>query len=97
MRVAILDDWFDTLRTLPSFEKLIGHDVTVFPDHVRDTEALARVPSTRGIVTGTHLAPMRPGALPVNTSRAGLLQPGGPVELAWRGRRVRARAPARPR
>jgi D-3-phosphoglycerate dehydrogenase / 2-oxoglutarate reductase len=42
MRVAILDDWFDTLRTLPCFEKLTGHDVTVFTDHVQDTETLAR-------------------------------------------------------
>jgi D-3-phosphoglycerate dehydrogenase len=41
MRVAILDDWFDTLRTLPSFAKLAGHDVTVFTDHVQDTAALA--------------------------------------------------------
>jgi D-3-phosphoglycerate dehydrogenase len=39
--VAILDDWFDTLRTLPSFGKLDAHDVTVFTDHVQDTEALA--------------------------------------------------------
>jgi len=42
MRVAILDDWFDTLRTLPCFEKLAGHDVTVFTDHAEDTETLAR-------------------------------------------------------
>jgi len=42
MRVSILDDWFDTLRTLPSFEKLARHDVTVFTDHVEDTEILAR-------------------------------------------------------
>jgi D-3-phosphoglycerate dehydrogenase len=41
VRVAILDDWFDTLRTLPCFAKLAGHDVTVFTDHVQDTEALA--------------------------------------------------------
>jgi D-3-phosphoglycerate dehydrogenase len=39
--VAILDDWFDTLRTLPSFGKLDGHEVTVFTDHVGDTDALA--------------------------------------------------------
>ena len=25
MNVAILDDWFDTLRTLPCFERLAGH------------------------------------------------------------------------
>ena len=37
MRVAILDDWFDTLRTLACFEKLAGHTVTVFTDHVQDT------------------------------------------------------------
>jgi len=42
VRVAILDDWFDTLRTLPCFEKLAGHDVTVFTDHIGDTETLAR-------------------------------------------------------
>ena len=42
MRIAILDDWFDTLRTLPSFEKLAGHEVTIFTDHVQDTETLAR-------------------------------------------------------
>jgi D-3-phosphoglycerate dehydrogenase len=41
MRVAILDDWFDTLRTLPSFAKLAGHEVTVFTDHMQDTAALA--------------------------------------------------------
>ena len=40
MRVAILDDWFDTLRTLPSFEKLDGHEVTVFTDHLQDSDAL---------------------------------------------------------
>ena len=42
MKVAILDDWFDTLRSLPCFEKLAGHDVTVFTDHVEETDVLAR-------------------------------------------------------
>ena len=41
MKVAILDDWFDTLRTLPCFERLDGHEVTVFTDHVEETAALA--------------------------------------------------------
>src|SRR5881397_1237707 len=41
MKVAILDDYFDTLRTLPCFEKLAGHDVTVFNDHVQELEPLA--------------------------------------------------------
>jgi D-3-phosphoglycerate dehydrogenase len=41
MRVSILDDYFDTLRTLSCFEKLAAHDVTVFCDHVQDVAALA--------------------------------------------------------
>ncbi len=41
MNVHILDDWFDTLATLPCFEKLHGHDVTVHHDHVQDVDALA--------------------------------------------------------
>jgi D-3-phosphoglycerate dehydrogenase / 2-oxoglutarate reductase len=41
MKIAILDDWFDTLRTLTCFEKLAGHEVTVFTDHVQDTDELA--------------------------------------------------------
>lgn len=41
MNVAILDDWFDTLRTLPCFETLAAHEVTVFTDHVEDTDVLA--------------------------------------------------------
>ena len=41
MRVAILDDYFDTLRTLDCFSKLEGHAVTVWTDHVQDVDALA--------------------------------------------------------
>jgi D-3-phosphoglycerate dehydrogenase len=41
VKVAVLDDWFDTLRTLACFEKLDGHEVTVFTDHLQDTDALA--------------------------------------------------------
>ena len=41
MKIAILDDYFDTLRTLDCFRKLNGHDVTVWTDHVQDTDALA--------------------------------------------------------
>ena len=41
MRLAILDDWFDTLRGLPCFSKLDGIDVTVFSDHEPDVDALA--------------------------------------------------------
>lgn len=41
MKITILDDYFDTLRTLDCFEKLAGHDVTIWNDHVQDTDALA--------------------------------------------------------
>jgi D-3-phosphoglycerate dehydrogenase len=41
MKISILDDYFDTLRTLPCFQKLKGHDVVIWNDHVQDTEALA--------------------------------------------------------
>jgi D-3-phosphoglycerate dehydrogenase len=40
MKISILDDYFDTLRTLPCFHKLDGHDVTVWNDHVQDVDAL---------------------------------------------------------
>ncbi|WP_323005030.1 D-2-hydroxyacid dehydrogenase family protein [Pseudorhodobacter sp.] len=41
MKVHILDDWFDTLRHLPCFEKLRGHDVTIWNDHPPTTALLA--------------------------------------------------------
>jgi D-3-phosphoglycerate dehydrogenase len=41
MRITILDDYFDTLRTLPCFRKLDGHHVDIWNDHVQDTDLLA--------------------------------------------------------
>lgn len=41
MKVHILDDWFDTLRGLPCFARLSGHDVTVWTDHEPDLAHLA--------------------------------------------------------
>ena len=41
MKVHILDDWFDTLRGLPCFAMLAGHEVTVWTDHEPDTARLA--------------------------------------------------------
>lgn len=42
MKVHILDDWFDTLRALPCFQKLGAHDVTVWTDHEPDPSKLAQ-------------------------------------------------------
>jgi D-3-phosphoglycerate dehydrogenase len=51
VKVAILDDWFDTLRALPSFAKLDGHEVTVWTDHVEDEDVLvARLVETEVLV-----------------------------------------------
>jgi D-3-phosphoglycerate dehydrogenase len=51
MKISILDDYHDTLRTLPSFGKLSGHDVTVWNDHVEDVDTLAeRLRDTEALV-----------------------------------------------
>ena len=51
MRVSILDDYFDTLRTLPCFAQLTGHKVTVWNDHVEDIDRLAqRLHDTEALV-----------------------------------------------
>jgi D-3-phosphoglycerate dehydrogenase len=41
MKISILDDYFDTVRTLACFEKLAGHEVAVWNDHVQALDALA--------------------------------------------------------
>ena len=41
MKISILDDYYDTLRTLSCFSKLAGRDVTIWNDHVQDTDTLA--------------------------------------------------------
>jgi D-3-phosphoglycerate dehydrogenase len=51
VRVTILDDYADTLRTLPAYRLLDGHDVTVWTDHVQDVDALAeRLAGTEALV-----------------------------------------------
>lgn len=41
MKIHILDDWHDTLRHLPSFAALEGHEVTIWTDSCTDPLALA--------------------------------------------------------
>jgi D-3-phosphoglycerate dehydrogenase len=41
MKISILDDYHDTLRTLECFRKLDGHEVTIWNDHVQCLDALA--------------------------------------------------------
>jgi D-3-phosphoglycerate dehydrogenase len=42
MKLSILDDYHDTLRTLECFKKLSGHEIKIWNDHVQDVDALAR-------------------------------------------------------
>ena len=41
MKISILDDYHDTVRTLSCFGKVAGHAVTIWNDHVQNDEALA--------------------------------------------------------
>ena len=51
MKITILDDYFDTLRTLPCFAKLAGREVTIWNDHVQDVDKLAaRLADTEALV-----------------------------------------------
>jgi D-3-phosphoglycerate dehydrogenase / 2-oxoglutarate reductase len=42
MKITVLDDWQNTVRTLPAFAKVAAHDVTIWNDHTKDVEVLAR-------------------------------------------------------
>ncbi|MGP0088897.1 MAG: D-2-hydroxyacid dehydrogenase family protein [Xanthobacteraceae bacterium] len=51
MKISILDDYHDTLRTLACFRKLSGHDVKIWNDQVEDVETLAeRLYDTEALV-----------------------------------------------
>ena len=51
MKVTVLDDYFDTIRTLECFAKLKGDDVTIWNDHVQDVDELAeRLKDTEALV-----------------------------------------------
>jgi D-3-phosphoglycerate dehydrogenase len=51
MKITILDDYHDTVRTLSCFDRLVGHEVTIFNDHIQDIAALAeRLRETEALV-----------------------------------------------
>jgi D-3-phosphoglycerate dehydrogenase len=51
LKVTILDDYFDTVRTLNCFAKLKDHDVKIWNDHAQDTDTLAeRLRDTEALV-----------------------------------------------
>ena len=47
MKISILDDYFDTLRTLPCFAKLAATSVTIWNDHVQDVGRARRAAAGR--------------------------------------------------
>ena len=51
VNISVLDDYFDTVRTLACFARLAGHGVTVWNDHLQDTDGLAaRLADTEALV-----------------------------------------------
>jgi len=51
MKISILDDYHDTVRTLACFQKLDGHEVTIWNDHLQDDAVLAeRLADTQALV-----------------------------------------------
>jgi len=51
LKISILDDYHDTLRTLDSFKKLAGHEVKIWNDHVQEVDKLAeRLRDTEALV-----------------------------------------------
>jgi D-3-phosphoglycerate dehydrogenase / 2-oxoglutarate reductase len=60
MNITILDDYHDTIRTLPCFSKLAGHNVTIWNDHTKDTDTLAkRLKDTEALVLIRERTPIR--------------------------------------
>ena len=60
MKISILDDYQNGVRTLACFPKLAGHDVTIWNDHTKDTDALAqRLKDTEALVLIRERTPIR--------------------------------------
>src|SRR5258705_637973 len=60
MNITILDDYPDTIRTLPCFSKLAGHEVTIWNDHTKDVDKLAeRLKDTEALVLIRERTPIR--------------------------------------
>ena len=51
MKISVLDDYHDTVPTLSCFARLVGHDITIWNDHVQDVTRLAeRLRDTEALV-----------------------------------------------
>ena len=60
MKVAVLDDYQNVVRTLDAFKLLEGHDVTIWNDHTKDIDALAeRLKDAEALVLIRERTPIR--------------------------------------
>lgn len=60
MKITILDDYQDVIRSLDCFARLKGHDVTVWNDHTKDVDVLAeRLRDTEALVLIRERTPIR--------------------------------------
>ena len=60
MKITVLDDWQDTVRTLACFGKVAGHDVTIWRDHTKNVDALAdRLKDTEALALIRERTPIR--------------------------------------
>jgi len=60
MNITILDDYQDTIRTLACFQKIAHHNVTIWNDHTKDTDALAeRLKDTEALTLLRERTPIR--------------------------------------
>lgn len=60
MNITILNDYQNVVRTLRCFDRLAGHNVTIWDDHATDTETLAaRLKDTEALVLIRERTPIR--------------------------------------
>jgi D-3-phosphoglycerate dehydrogenase len=60
MNITVLDDYQDTVRTLPAFRKVAGHTVTIWNDHTKDIDVLAeRLKDTEALALIRERTPIR--------------------------------------
>ena len=60
MKITVLDDYQNVVRTLDAFKKVAGHDVTIWNDHTKDVDVLAqRLKDTEALVLIRERTPIR--------------------------------------
>jgi len=60
MNITVLDDYQDTVRTLASFKKVTGHHVSIWNDHTKDVDELAkRLKDTEALTLLRERTPIR--------------------------------------